>query len=241
MPLLAGGESKDGYPLIRFTIDECLKLLTFWRYKLKIGRVVELWLIRGRDTGWVKVGFSAMAVVCTGYGAYHGTGVVYRRGTEIYGRLTTPASGNEQNSAMAAGPQIISHDIVEGNRLRLHWTSAGPDMRYRVYYHPAGSDFDEPVGQDVSTLGVDVDINPTWKKAFITVTAIAFNGHESPHSPPIMFVLKPENQSNSVTPLEEGIQTNGTSANEGGRLPAGRQGHREHLLAAPLDCPVFSG
>lgn len=212
----------EGYPLLRDTVDELMKLSSFWRQKFQTGRILERWLIKARETGWFKTGFLVVFMGFSFYGVYQGSTEIWHKARDIYFRLQAQPGAGGAGGTAAGRPEIIDHYLLAGNRLRLTWSSAGPNMSYRVYYQPTNADFDDPLGQDVSTPGAIVDINPTWKKALITVTAIAPNGVESAHSNAITFLLKPENQSNTVTPLEEGEQDQGTEANQNGGSPGQR-------------------
>jgi hypothetical protein len=85
----------------------------------------------------------------------------------------------------------------------LKWASLGPGYRYRVYWNSPVGRLVHPVDEasDVTTRGAVVDVNPAWKKGFLTVTAIGPGEIESPPSEPVPFETTPVNKTDAVEPL----------------------------------------
>jgi hypothetical protein len=162
--------------------------------------------------GWLRVGLSLLAVGLAGYGGFQASHNIRDRTLNFWFLLHTQGATAFQAEGAGMAPQITDHHWVSGHRMRLEWTSMGSKVAYRVYWtSPDGKDI-WPVGEDVSTLGAIVDVNPALKEGSLDVTAIGAGDIESAHSNKVGFFTTPENGFNQVEPLPISEPEEGTSA-----------------------------
>jgi hypothetical protein len=197
-----GGE----YTLLRDTVNFLANILIFWGPKDRAGDLAERWVVYCRETGWLRVGLSIAAIGLAGYGGWHLTrhvmGAVSSFGFRVSGSNSQPGTRNPQ-LLLDGSLRITKHYYIAGHRMVLKWASLGPGYRYRVYWNSPDGRNIQPVDEvhDVATPGALVDMNPAWKKGFLTVTAIGPGEIESTPTAPVLFETTPVNRLNSVEPL----------------------------------------